>query len=87
MNFLSFFSFFADIPVLANVNKTHTGYEISDLGHPLIPTPASPAQENMKVLSKSSRGILPPLVHHDRIPRQIHLSRATRIPQTSRSGI
>lgn len=45
----------------------------------------------MKVLSKSSRGVFepspsPPLVLHDRISRQIHVTRATRIPQTEGGG-
>lgn len=45
----------------------------------------------MKVLSKSSGGAFepspsPPLLLHDLISRQIHLSRATRIPQTEPGG-
>lgn len=85
MNFLFFFFLFRDIPVSASVNKTRRIRNIGSRASINTHT-TSPAQENMKVLSKSSRGILPSLVHHDRIPRQIHLSRATRIPQTSRSS-
>ena len=75
-----FFSLFTPVLLGQRFNKAQRGYEISDPQHPLIP------QENMKVLSKSSRGAFEPiplLFLHDLISRQTHL---TRIPQTEPGG-
>lgn len=75
-----FFSLFTPVLLGQRFNKAQRGYEISDPQHPLIP------QENMKVLSKSSRGAFEPILLlflHDLISRQTHL---TRIPQTEPGG-